>query len=73
MILKINSSSSQKTLEAAVEEATALFADGTKVEDTQKLVKQVEVDIGPIAFVNYNIGAQVGNRTVDKTSYRILN
>ena len=53
-------------------EATALFADGTKVEDTQKLVKQVEVDIGPIAFVNYNIGAQVGNRTVDKTSYQIF-
>ena len=52
--------------------ATALFADGTKVEETRALVKKVETEIGPIAFVNYNIGAQVGNRTLDKTSYRIF-
>ena len=34
MILKINSHSSQKILEAMAEKtATALFADGTKVEE----------------------------------------
>ena len=53
-------------------EATALFADGTKVEETVALVKKIEGEIGPIAFINYNIGAQVGNRTLEKTSYRIF-
>jgi len=52
--------------------ATPIFADATSPEETAALVKRVEDEIGPIHFINYNIGAQVGNRPIDSTSYRIF-
>lgn len=52
--------------------ATPRFMDGTDPEQVGKMVKEVEENIGPIHFVNYNIGAQVGNRTLEQTSYRIF-
>jgi hypothetical protein len=51
-------------------EATAMFADGADAVDVARLVVTVERDIGPILFVNYNVGAQMGNRSLDKTSYK---
>ena len=32
-------------------------------------VKFIEADIGPIEVVVYNLGAQIGDRTLDDTSY----
>lgn len=52
--------------------ATAMFADGTVPEQLAALFQKVEETIGPIHFINYNIGAQVGDRSVEKTNYRIF-
>lgn len=52
--------------------ATARFMDGTKPEEVAELVRSVEAEVGPIHVAIYNIGAQVGNRTLEKTSYRIF-
>jgi len=52
--------------------ATALFADCTVPAEVSALVQQVEQSIGPIHFINYNIGAQVGDRTLEATSYRVF-
>ena len=38
-----------------------------------KLIEHIESDVGPIHVAVYNIGAQVGNRSLEKTSYRIFN
>eukprot|EP00037_Helgoeca_nana_P025865 m.287044 g.287044 ORF g.287044 m.287044 type:complete len:301 (-) comp27069_c1_seq2:2152-3054(-) len=50
--------------------ATAMFADGTAPAAIAELVSTTERDIGPIHFVNYNVGGQIGNRSLEKTSYR---
>ncbi|CAE8634026.1 unnamed protein product [Polarella glacialis] len=52
--------------------ASALFADATKPEEISALVKMVEQDLGPIDVAVYNVGAQVGNRLLENTSYRIF-
>jgi hypothetical protein len=51
---------------------TPMFADCTVPEELSGLFKKVEEEIGPIHFVNYNIGAQVGDRSLEKTSYRLF-
>ena len=53
-------------------QATAMFVDGTDPDQVADMVAEIESDIGPIDFINYNIGAQVGDRTLEKTSYRIF-
>jgi NAD(P)-dependent dehydrogenase (short-subunit alcohol dehydrogenase family) len=52
--------------------ATAFYADGTNPEDIAALVQQIEEKVGPIDVAIYNIGAQVGARSLEKTSYRIF-
>ena len=47
--------------------------NGTVPEETAELVRTIERDIGPIEVALYNIGAQVGPRSLEKTSYRIFN
>ena len=47
--------------------------NGTVPEETAELVETIEKDVGPIDVAVYNIGAQVGSRTLEKTSYRIFN
>ena len=42
-------------------------ADDGSIED---LVAEVESDIGPIEVVLFNLGAQIGNRTLGDTSYK---
>ena len=49
-----------------------LFADGTEPVAVGALVERIEEQIGPIDFVNYNVGAQIGPRALDATSYRIF-
>ena len=38
-----------------------------------ELIETIERDVGPIEVAIYNIGAQVGSRSLEKTSYRIFN
>ena len=61
-----------KSLEDAGGSGQALFADCTKPSEVAELVKMIETDVGPIHCAVYNIGAQVGNRPLEKTSYRIF-
>jgi NAD(P)-dependent dehydrogenase (short-subunit alcohol dehydrogenase family) len=53
--------------------AQAFFASGTDPDQVAELIKKIETEVGPIHVAIYNIGAQVGNRTLEKTSYRIFN
>ena len=59
-------------IESSGGRCTSLFADGTDGESVKRLVEEIERDIGPIKVALYNIGAQVGNRTLEKTSYGIF-
>jgi len=52
--------------------ATALFADMTNPDDVKALIGRVEAEIGPIEVAVYNVGAQVGFRNLERTSYRIF-
>ena len=49
-----------------------MFADCTIPQELASVVQRTEETIGPIHFVNYNIGAQVGDRPLEDTSYRIF-
>merc|ERR1712154_233995 len=60
------------SLRRAGGEATALFADCTVPEELAALMQKVEQNIGQIHFINYNIGAQVGDRSLEATSYRVF-
>ena len=50
----------------------AYYADATNPEDIASVVRAVEESVGPIHVAVYNVGAQIGNRSVEKTSYRIF-
>eukprot|EP00929_Paragymnodinium_shiwhaense_P106136 TRINITY_DN71313_c0_g1_i1.p1 TRINITY_DN71313_c0_g1~~TRINITY_DN71313_c0_g1_i1.p1 ORF type:complete len:295 (+),score=58.20 TRINITY_DN71313_c0_g1_i1:116-886(+) len=52
--------------------ASPFFADGTKPEDIKAVIERVEKEVGPIHVALYNIGAQIGSRTLEKTSYRVF-
>lgn len=52
--------------------ATCFYADATDPAQVGELVAQIEREHGPIEVAIYNIGAQVGSRTLQKTSYRIF-
>jgi len=49
--------------------AETIFADGTKPGEVIDFVSYVEKEVGPIKVALYNIGAQIGNRSLEKTSY----
>ena len=38
-----------------------------------EVIETIEHNIGPIEIAVYNIGAQVGSRSLEKTSYRVFN
>jgi len=58
-------------LNAAGHAATTIYGDVTKVEDIARAVDSAEA-IGPVRCAVYNVGAQVGNRDLQETSYRIF-
>ena len=49
--------------------AEAFIADGSSPDQLAKLIGSVERDVGPIACAVYNVGAQMGARTLQATSY----
>ena len=50
--------------------ASAHFADATDAAAMGALVERVEREIGPINVAVYNVGAQIGNRSLERTSHR---
>merc|ERR1712232_806863 len=57
-------------LQQTGQQATAMFADATSPEEMAELFQKIERDIGDIHFVNCNVGAQIGPRTLEATTYR---
>jgi NAD(P)-dependent dehydrogenase (short-subunit alcohol dehydrogenase family) len=50
--------------------ATGFLLNAVEPESIENLVAKVEADIGPIEIVVYNLGSQVGNRTLAETNYK---
>ena len=52
--------------------ASPFYFDGTDPEAVAEAITTIERDVGPIHVAVYNIGAQVGTRSLDATSYRCV-
>ena len=52
--------------------AETIFADGTKPSEVINFVSYIEKEVGPIKVAVYNVGAQIGQRSLEKTSYGSL-
>lgn len=50
--------------------ATGQLVDASKEGTLESLVEHVEAEIGPIEVVVFNLGAQIGDRTLANTSYK---
>ena len=50
--------------------ATGFILNAIEDNSIEDLVDKIESDIGPIDVVAYNLGAQIGNRTLEETSYK---
>lgn len=50
--------------------ASGFLLDATADDAIEERIAAVEADIGPIEVVVYNLGAQIGNRSLEETSYK---
>jgi len=50
--------------------ATGFLLNATEENAIEQRIAAVEADIGPIEAVVYNLGAQIGNRPLEDTSYK---
>lgn len=50
--------------------ATGYLLNAAEEGSLEERITQVESDIGPIETVVYNLGAQIGNRSLEDTSYK---
>lgn len=50
--------------------ASGFLLNAVEPDSIEERVADVEADIGPIEVVVYNLGAQIGNRTLADTSYK---
>ena len=50
--------------------ATGFLLDATEPDSIEDRIAAVEADIGPIEVVVFNLGAQIGNRSLAETSYK---
>ena len=53
-------------------EATGYLLNAVEPDSIEERIAAVEADIGPIEVVLYNLGSQVGNRTLEATSYKVF-
>ena len=53
-------------------DATGFLLNAVKENTIEEYVAQVEKEIGPIEVVIFNLGAQVGNRSLEETSYKVF-
>jgi NAD(P)-dependent dehydrogenase (short-subunit alcohol dehydrogenase family) len=59
-------------IEAAGGSASGTLLNAAEDGAIEELVARTEADIGPIQCALYNLGAQIGNRTLDQTPHRIF-
>lgn len=59
-------------IQAAGHKATGRLLNAVEPEGIENLIAEVERDIGPIHALIYNIGAQVGDRTLSDTSHKVF-
>lgn len=57
-------------IESADGEATGLLLNALDENSIEDAVTHIEANIGPIEVVIYNLGAQIGDRPLEDTSYR---
>ncbi|MEO1319846.1 MAG: SDR family NAD(P)-dependent oxidoreductase, partial [Pseudomonadota bacterium] len=57
-------------IEAEGGSASGRLLDATQDGAIESLIEDVERDIGPIAVIVFNLGAQIGNRALADTSYK---
>ncbi|GAB5453558.1 MAG: SDR family NAD(P)-dependent oxidoreductase [Halioglobus sp.] len=57
-------------IEAAGGSASGRLLNAAEEGSIENCVAEVEADIGPIEVVLYNLGAQIGNRSLQETSYK---
>ena len=57
-------------IQAEGQDATGFLLNAVEADAIESTVDRVERDIGPIEVVVYNLGAQIGNRTLADTSYK---
>lgn len=57
-------------IEAAGGSASGHLLNATEPDSIEERVAAVEADIGPIEVVVYNLGAQIGDRSLKDTSYK---
>ncbi|MEL6446381.1 MAG: SDR family NAD(P)-dependent oxidoreductase [Pseudomonadota bacterium] len=57
-------------IEAEGGSASGRLLDATQDGAIESLIEDVERDIGPIAVIVFNLGAQIGNRALVETSYK---
>ena len=50
--------------------ATGFLLNAVEPDSIEDLVAEVEADIGPIEVLVFNLGSQVGNRTLEETNYK---
>tara|TARA_B100000676_G_scaffold303240_1_gene353461 strand:- start:158 stop:922 length:765 start_codon:yes stop_codon:yes gene_type:complete len=57
-------------IEAGGGSATGFLLNAVEADSIENLIAKVEADIGPIKVLVYNLGSQVGNRTLEETNYK---
>lgn len=57
-------------IKSAGGEASGFLVNAVEEQAIESLVEDVEKNIGPISVVIYNLGAQIGDRRLEDTSYR---
>lgn len=57
-------------IQTAGGEATGILLNAIQPDTIEKMVENIERDIGPITVVIYNLGAQIGDRALADTSYK---
>ena len=53
-------------------DATGFLLNAAKDNTIEERVSQVESEVGPIEVVVFNLGAQVGNRALEETAYKVF-
>eukprot|EP00547_Thalassionema_nitzschioides_P018907 CAMPEP_0194241316 /NCGR_PEP_ID=MMETSP0158-20130606/7218_1 /TAXON_ID=33649 /ORGANISM="Thalassionema nitzschioides, Strain L26-B" /LENGTH=262 /DNA_ID=CAMNT_0038976181 /DNA_START=8 /DNA_END=796 /DNA_ORIENTATION=+ len=59
-----------QSIQAAGGSADGFQLDVTKPDAIEHLVNRIEQEIGPIQVCVYNLGAQIGNRSLENTTYK---
>ena len=63
----------KKLVDAIVEdgnESSGFLLNAIEKNKIEELIEQIEDDIGPIEAAFYNLGAQIGNKSLEETSYK---